>query len=94
MQNWQMTAPRTLAQDALALSSGTMATLTGYRAYEQLDAIQRAFVAFCERHSGRYGTWHAAWRGFQAQRNVQAPAPKRPVQQMLAFGFQLSEERQ
>ena len=87
MQNWQMTAPRTLAQDALALSSGTMATLTGYTAYDDLDAVQAAFVAWCEKHNGQYAHWQAAWRGFQATRKTPA---KKPVQQQFEFGFHLS----
>jgi len=89
LKSLTLTAPRTLVQEALALSSGTLATLTGYAEYEQLDAIQTAFVAFCGRHSG-YDTWQAAWTAFQASRNVQAPAPRRPVQQRFEFGFELT----
>jgi len=77
-----------LAQEALALSSGTLATLTGYAEYAQLDTVHVAFVAFCERHSG-HATWQAAWTAFQASHNVREPAPRRPVQQTFEFGFQL-----
>ena len=81
---------RTMAQDALALSSGTLATLTGYRESDQAETVQAAFVVFCERHHSQYRTWQEAWRGFQASRTVKAPAPKEPAQQVLEFGFQLS----
>ena len=84
-----MTHQHTLAQDALALSSDTMATLTGYRESDQAETVQAAFVAFCERHHSQYRTWQEAWRGFQASRTVKAPAPKKPAQQVLEFGFQL-----
>ena len=84
-----LASQRTMAQEAMALSSDTMATLTGYRESGQAETVQAAFVVFCERHGGQYATWQEAWRGFQASRTVKAPAPKEPAQQVLEFGFQL-----
>ena len=81
-----LTAQHTLAYEARTLSSGTLATLTGYAAYEALDAIQAAFVAWCERHP-HYATWQAAWTAFQATREAPAAAPRRPVQQQFGFGL-------
>ena len=81
-----LTAQRTLAYEARTLSSGTMAHLTGYATYDAIDTVQAAFAAWCERHP-HYTTWQAAWTVFQASREPQAPAPRRPVQQQFEFGL-------
>lgn len=52
-------------RDAIALSSGKLATLTGKRTYAELEAIQAEFIAFVEQHPGQYETWVNAWQDFR-----------------------------
>jgi len=86
---WTLTAPRTLAQEALALSAGTLTTLTGYRDDVLLDVVHTAFVAFCVQHP-QYATWQVAWTAFQATRHVKVAPGRAPTQQALPFGFSLN----
>ena len=60
-----MTTQETVRHDAMNLSSGTLATLTGRRSFAELERIQAEFVAFVERHPGQYATWIKAWRVFR-----------------------------
>ena len=55
-----------LLKDCAALSSGTLATLTGASAYEILDAIHGDFAVFVEVLLPRrnWGNWMDAWREF------------------------------
>jgi hypothetical protein len=54
-----------LTSQALGLSAGTLATLTGLRTYTELDVIQAAFVHFCDRADGQHTTcWQDAWQRF------------------------------
>ena len=85
-ESLNLTHQRTLAQDVLAISSATMATLTGLTAYEAIDAVQTAFVLWCERHP-HYATWMTAWTAFQASREAAPPVPRKPVQQQFEFGL-------
>ena len=62
-----MSDHETVMHDAINLSDGTLATLTGRRSFAELEQIQAAFVAFVERHPGQYETWIKAWRVFQEQ---------------------------
>ena len=57
--------------DAINLSSGTLATLTGKRTYEELDAIQAEFVRFAVSQDGEFDTWMEAWNAFTAQAQSQ-----------------------
>ena len=52
-------------RDAINLSSGTLATLTGRRSFTELEQIQAEFVAFVEKHPGQYETWIKAWQAFR-----------------------------
>lgn len=81
-------APHTLAQEAASLSSGTLATLTGYRDYALIDEVQGQFVAFCRKHP-TFPTWQDAWESWQTTKDPKASAPRKPVQQRLEFGFTL-----
>jgi lysozyme family protein len=83
----QFTAPRTLAQEAASLSSGTLATLTGYRDYALLDEIHAAFVAYCQAHP-QYATWARAWDAWQHSLDTRT-VTRKPVQQTMQFGFTL-----
>lgn len=54
-------------RDALDISSGTMAALTGLRHYQVLDQIHRAFIEYVERTEGQgriFTTWAEAWAHF------------------------------
>lgn len=55
---------RNVAIDARQLSSGTIATLTGIRRYDQIDQIRYAFMQFVERAERTYETWEDAWLDF------------------------------
>lgn len=53
----------TLLKQALAISSGTLATLTGHRDYETLDRIQQEFVLYAAQLDQTL-TWQQAWAQF------------------------------
>lgn len=57
-------------QDVLALSSGTLATLTGETRYSRLDAIHAALIDYCisALHRGEIkpnATWNDVWARFK-----------------------------
>lgn len=52
-------------EQAISLSSGTLATLSGRRSYEELDDIQAEFVGFIAEREGRYHNWMAAWEDYK-----------------------------
>ncbi len=54
--------------DALALSSGTLATLTGICDCNELDRIQTTFAAFVLAHPHTFATWQDAWHAYQASK--------------------------
>jgi len=62
---------RGLVRDAMALSSGTIASLIGDPRYAVIDQVQERFVAFCQENVGRYTIWQEAWQAFE-QSGVQA----------------------
>ena len=55
--------------DCVNLSSGTLASLTGYRDYSDLDDIRDAFVFFTETliPKKHYGTWMEAWKDYASK---------------------------
>lgn len=58
---------RGILSDVAALSSGTLAGLTGERRYAVLDEIRGQFLFFVDstlRRGARFLTWHEAWRAF------------------------------
>ena len=63
-----------LERDILALSSGTIATLTGHKDYESIDHIQGDFLTFVRfRYRDRrqpWPTWAHAWNDFDAYRKT------------------------
>lgn len=50
---------------AAFLSSGTLATLTGLKKYDDLDKVQAAFTKFCAERTGTLATWAQAWEAFK-----------------------------
>jgi hypothetical protein len=54
----------TLTESARCVASGTLATVTGLRRYDELDALRARFVAFCAAHEGDYDCWQTAWKAF------------------------------
>lgn len=60
-----MTCYEQVIHDAVNLSDGTLAALTGRRSFAELEAIQAEFVAFVEQHPGQHETWIKAWRAFR-----------------------------
>lgn len=62
-----------LENDILALSSGTIASLTGYRDYESIDYVHTDFLTFVRlRYRDRrqpWPTWAHAWSDFDAYRS-------------------------
>lgn len=56
--------PVDLATQARLLSSGTLATLTGFSEYEKLDLIQTLFIDYCLANLAEFSTWQAAWSRF------------------------------
>lgn len=52
-----------MIRDAAALSSGTIATLTGYRDYKSIEKIQNTFVIWVTQFYD-YPHWKAAWDDF------------------------------
>jgi hypothetical protein len=57
-----------LVHDAAALSSGTIASLTGLRQYTDIEQVQGQFVHFCQAAHGSYpggfASWQEAWAAF------------------------------
>lgn len=53
-----------LLDQARGLSSGTLATLTGFCRYDQLDPIHADFIDFCEENVNRFENWKQAWREY------------------------------
>lgn len=54
---------------AAFLSSGTLATLTGLRRYDELDKVQADFTAFCAANAGKFKNWPQAWEAFKIAGN-------------------------
>jgi hypothetical protein len=59
-----MNSHETVLHDAMNLSDGTLAGLTGMRNFAELDQVQAEFVAFVEKRPGQYETWIKAWLAF------------------------------
>lgn len=57
-----------LVQQARALSSGTLASLTGYTRYDEVDPVYADFIDFCEENVNRFHTWVEAWNEFKTFR--------------------------
>ena len=68
-----------LARQILSLSSGTIASLTGWTRYDDIDAFQQDWVAWAEQHDADVtgSTWQTAWSAFQGAGFPGAAMPPR-----------------
>ena len=69
INNWLLTVPD-LVQDAMNLSSGTIANLTGIRDYSRIESIQLDFIEFCEENHRLYKSWSKAWATYWSIRHT------------------------
>ena len=53
-----------VVRQASQLSSGTIASLTGKRRYDDIDQLRVEFVEFCESVPQWCDTWQRAWALF------------------------------
>lgn len=67
-----------IVEDAASLSSGTLATLTGLRRYDDLDAVQADFTAFVRATAPRreWMTWMDAWKEFDSRYRSDRPSAR------------------
>jgi len=59
-----------IVSDARALSSGTMASLTGKQKHDEIQKIQNDFVKFASQNKTKYKNWHDAWRVFWKRNEI------------------------
>lgn len=62
-----------VVRQAHALSSGTLASLTGIKTFDELDEIQENFVQFCAENWAKYTTWQEAWAYFAEYHDTWTP---------------------
>lgn len=60
-----------ILSDARSLSSGTIATITGNKKYEDIDKTQGQFVNFIQKSDKKYNNWQEAWKDFDSQKIAQ-----------------------
>jgi hypothetical protein len=60
-----LTMAEPLVNQAITLTSGTIATLTGLFRYDDIEKVQDEFVEFCEETSIRFTTWQQAWIAYK-----------------------------
>lgn len=63
-------------RDAASITSGTLATLTGFNRLADLDRVQGQFVQFVQGKEGQYRNWIQAWHDFDAIHSSEWPNPK------------------
>ena len=61
-----------IEKDIRHLSSGTMATLTGIKKYDEIDRIQYAFAEYAKKNERRrdWENWSDAWDDFEDSREI------------------------
>jgi len=59
-----------VVKDIDALSSGTMATMSGIKNYQSLDRLQTAFGNFVYSSSSSFDTWAHAWKAWMDKLSV------------------------
>ena len=62
-----------IEKDIRYLSSGTMATLTGIKKYDDIDRIQHAFAEYAKKNERRrdWENWSDAWDDFEDSREIE-----------------------
>ena len=60
----EQTWPLPLLDQARGISSGTLASLTGYCKYSEIDPIHAEFIEFCEENQNKYRNWILAWQAY------------------------------
>lgn len=62
-----------IEKDIRHLSSGTMATLTGIKKYDDIDRIQSAFSKYAEKNERRrnWANWSDAWDDFEDSKELE-----------------------
>ena len=59
-----------LVNQAVTLSSGTIASLTGLCRYEEIEQVQMDFIGFCEEMQHEFTTWQQAWNVYKIERRT------------------------
>ena len=80
-----------ILRDCASISDGTLATLTGYRRYDQLAAIERGFVQWVREQQAagvEFEHWMDAWRVFEAEAREYVAAQEE-ADMLLAGGLDL-----
>ena len=54
----------TTNEQARRLSSGTIATLTGLRNYDEIEDVRNWFIEYIQETSDNSETWQQAWKRF------------------------------
>ena len=66
-----------VAKDAIGLSSGTIATLTGENQYVVVEQIQASFYGWCmgthSEYPNGFDTWQEAWAAFAKEKGWDYP---------------------
>ena len=62
-----------IEKDIRHLSSGTMATLTGIKKYDEIDRIQHAFADYAKKNERKrdWENWSNAWDDFEDSREIE-----------------------
>mgnify|MGYP003630668086 CR=1 FL=1 len=63
-----------IEKDIRHLSSGTMATLTGIKKYDEIDRIQHAFADYAKKNERRirdWENWSDAWDDFEDSSEIE-----------------------
>jgi len=56
-------------KDVLALSSGTLAKLTGKKKYDDIEKAQNSLASFVRKSKKSYSSWNDAWSDFSKGKN-------------------------
>ena len=62
-----------IEKDIRHLSSGTMATLTGIKKYDEIDRVQHALAEYAKKNESRrnWANWSDAWDDFEDSREIE-----------------------
>ncbi len=71
-----------VVMDAINLSNGTLATLTGEKNIKKLEKIQNKFVKFVDKNKNKYKKWNLAWQDFAKQENLKEAKNKKVCEEV------------